>query len=39
MTNESIRFVGLDVHKRVVEACAVDAAGNVVQRERFALNR
>jgi len=32
-----IRYVGLDVHKRVVEACIVDHAGKVVQRERFAL--
>jgi transposase len=39
MTNTSIRFVGLDVHKRVVEACIVDAKGKVVLRERFALNR
>ena len=34
-----IRYVGLDVHKRVVEVCIVDQAGNVVHRERFALNR
>ncbi|MGA2069667.1 MAG: transposase, partial [Thermoguttaceae bacterium] len=34
-----IRYVGLDVHKRVVEACIVDHAGKVVQRERFALYR
>ena len=39
MTNDSIRYVGLDVHKRVVEACFVDHAGKIVQRERFALNR
>jgi len=39
MTVTMIRFVGLDVHKRVVEACIVDAAGKVVLRERFALNR
>ena len=32
-----IRYVGLDVHKRVVEACIVDQAGKVVHRERFAL--
>jgi len=31
--------VGLDVHKRLVEACIVDQVGNVVHRERFALNR
>jgi len=34
-----VRYVGLDVHKRVVEACIVDQSGNVVHRERFALNR
>jgi transposase len=34
-----VRYVGLDVHKRVVEACIVDHAGKVVHRERFALNR
>jgi predicted NBD/HSP70 family sugar kinase len=34
-----VRYVGLDVHKRVVEACIVDAAGKVVHRERFASNR
>ena len=39
MTNVMVRYVGLDVHKRVVEACIVDAAGTVVHRERFALNR
>ena len=25
MTNCNVRYVGLDVHKRVVEACIVDA--------------
>jgi len=34
-----IRYVGLDVHKRLVVACIVDQAGKVVHRERFALNR
>jgi transposase len=34
-----VRYVGLDVHKRVVEACIVDSSGKVVHRERFALNR
>lgn len=34
-----IRYVGLDVHKRVVEACLVDYRGKVVHRERFTLNR
>jgi transposase len=37
--SKMIRFVGLDVHKRVVEACIVDAQGKVVLRERFALDR
>ena len=27
MSNEMIRYVGLDVHKRVLEACLVDQAG------------
>lgn len=39
MTRSMIRAVGLDVHKRVVEACIVDVRGKVVHRERFALNR
>jgi transposase len=39
MSDSMIRYVGLDVHKRVVEACFVDQAGNIVGRERFALNR
>ena len=39
MTDSMIRYVGLDVHKRVVEACLVDAAGQVVLRQRFGLNR
>ena len=39
MTSEKVRYVGLDVHKEVVEACLVDAQGKVVGRERFALNR
>lgn len=39
MTDSSLRYVGLDVHKRVVEACLVDPAGQVVHRQRFALNR
>jgi transposase len=34
-----IRYVGLDVHKRVIEACAVDEAGQVVWRHRFDLCR
>jgi transposase len=39
MITESVRYVGLDVHKRVVQACLVDSSGQVVHRERFALNR
>ncbi len=39
MSITMVRYVGLDVHKRVVEVCIVDAAGKVVLRERFALNR
>jgi transposase len=32
-----ITYAGLDVHKRVVEACVLDAAGAVVHRARFDL--
>jgi transposase len=39
MSNAILRFVGLDVHKRVVQACIVDQGGKVVHRERFAQNR
>jgi transposase len=39
MTGSIIRYVGLDVHKRLVEACIVDQSGKVVHREGFALNR
>jgi len=34
-----VRYVGLDVHKRVVEVCILDATGKVLHRERFELNR
>jgi transposase len=34
-----LRYIGLDVHKRVVEACALDAAGQVLFRRRFELSR
>jgi transposase len=34
-----IRYIGLDVHKRVIEACAIDEKGHVVLRERFTLTR
>lgn len=34
-----IRYVGLDVHKRVVEACILSEQGEVVFRLRFPLSR
>jgi transposase len=34
-----IRFVGLDVHKRVVQVCMVDAAGQILSERRFELDR
>ena len=34
-----LRFVGLDVHKRLVEVCILDAAGQVLARQRFDLDR
>jgi transposase len=34
-----IRSIGLDVHKRVIEACAVDEAGEILFRRRFSLTR
>jgi len=39
MSDPNVRYIGLDVHKRVVEACIVDATGTIVGLERFALNR
>jgi transposase len=33
-----IRFVGLDIHKRVVQACFVDEAGQLLGQQRFALS-
>ena len=39
MPKKIVRYVGLDVHKRVVEACIVDSAGKVLQRKRFPLSR
>ncbi len=38
MSTTMVRYMGLDVHKRLVEVCVVDQAGHVVHRERFALN-
>ncbi len=34
-----IRYVGLDVHKRIVQACVLDDSGAVVLRHRFTLSR
>jgi transposase len=34
-----MRFVGLDVHKRVVEAAVIDAAGVLLFRDRFPCTR
>jgi transposase len=34
-----IRYVGLDVHKRVVEVCILDQTGKVLLRFRFSLSR
>lgn len=34
-----MQFVGLDVHKRVVEACVLNGAGKIIQRDRFACTR
>jgi len=33
------RFAGLDVHKREITYCIIDAGGSVVERGKFALNR
>lgn len=34
-----VRFVGLDVHKRVIEVCIIDEKGVVLKRLRFDLTR
>jgi len=39
MTVCMIRYVGLDVHKRVIEACFLDSAGKILFRRRFDLDR
>ena len=33
----SVRYVGLDVHKHVIEACFLDQSGRVLKRHRFEL--
>ena len=35
----SLRYVGLDVHKRVVVACILDTRGHVLHRHRFPCTR
>lgn len=35
----NVRYVGLDVHKRMVQACAIDPAGRIVHREQIGLSR
>ena len=34
-----IRFIGLDVHKRIVQVCILDASGQVLGERRFDLSR
>lgn len=34
----NVRYVGLDVHKHVIEACFLDEAGAVLKRHRFDLD-
>lgn len=33
--NSMLRFVGLDVHKRVLQICVIDAAGKILLKERL----
>ena len=39
MSDSNVRYIGLDVHKRVIECCILAADGRVLQRERLALSR
>jgi transposase len=39
IVSETIRYIGLDVHKRVVEACILDSRGKEVLRRRFDLTK
>lgn len=39
MAEDSTRFVGLDVHKRQITACCVDAAGRKLHTRTFELTR
>lgn len=34
-----IQFVGLDVHKKVIEACLLDEEGRIIRRDRFDCNQ
>ena len=38
MSDSMVRYVGLDVHKRVVQACFLAADGRVLLQHRFELN-
>ena len=39
MSDSNVRYVGLDVHKRVVEACLLSPNGQIIRRDRLALSR
>jgi transposase len=39
MSDSNVRYVGLDVHKRVVEACILAADGAIIRRDRLAMSR
>jgi transposase len=34
-----VRYIGLDVHKRQIEMCMIDAEGQVLQRDRLSTDR
>jgi transposase len=38
-SESKLRYVGLDVHKRVIEVCILSAEGKVLQRDRLAMSR
>lgn len=39
MENTITRYIGLDVHKEVVQACIIDSQGKKLESHRFACNR
>jgi transposase len=39
MSDSNVRYVGLGVHKRVVEACLLSSEGKIIRRDRLALSR